>query len=228
MYILHIETATKICSIALSFKDELIAWRDHADSMNHTAVLAPMIEQLLRENNVKMSDLEAISLSSGPGSYTGLRVGGSTAKAFAYTLDIPLISVPTLDSLANAALGLHPHIDYFMPMIDARRDEVYTSMYSREKEAVWPLQALKINQDLIENQLIKDGIILCCGDGAHKVTPFLTPDVRVVVDESILTSARHLVQPAYVRFQQEQLEDPMHFTPYYIKPPNITKAKNLV
>ena len=88
MYILHIETATKICSIALSFKDELIAWMDHGDSMNHTAVLAPMIEQLLRENNVKMSDLEAISLSSGPGSYTGLRVGGSTAKAFAYTLDI--------------------------------------------------------------------------------------------------------------------------------------------
>ena len=228
MYILHIETATKICSIALSFKDELIAWMDHGDSMNHTAVLAPMIDQLLKDNKVKMSELEAISLSSGPGSYTGLRVGGSTAKAFAYTLEIPLISVPTLDSMANAAIRLHPQVDYIMPMIDARRDEVYTSLFSRDKQVTWPLQALKVNQDFIENQLPRDGKILCCGDGAHKVLPFLAPGSQVLVDESILTSARHLVEPAYLRFQLDQLEDPMHFTPYYIKPPNITKAKNLV
>ena len=228
MYILHIETATKICSIALSFEEKLIAWMDHGDSMNHTAVLAPMIEQLLKDNKVSMSDLGAISLSSGPGSYTGLRVGGSTAKAMAYTLDIPLISVPTLESLASAAIQLSPHFDYVMPMIDARRDEVYTSLFSRDKQVIWPLQALKINKDFVENRYPADGRILCCGDGAHKVLPFLSPSLQVTVDETILPSARHLVQTALSKFQQEQLEDPMHFTPYYIKPPNITKAKNLV
>ena len=228
MYILHIETATKICSIALSFEEEVIAWMDHGDSMNHTAVLAPMIESLLKENKVSMSQLGAISLSSGPGSYTGLRVGGSTAKAIAYTLEIPLISVPTLESLASAAMRLHPHVQYIMPMIDARRDEVYTSLFTHELVTRWDLQAMHITGDFVENHLPKDVRILVCGDGAHKVIPFLTGGSNVIVDESILPSARHLVPTAVARFRQDQHEDPMHFTPYYIKPPNITKAKNLV
>ncbi|HUR32091.1 MAG TPA: tRNA (adenosine(37)-N6)-threonylcarbamoyltransferase complex dimerization subunit type 1 TsaB, partial [Saprospiraceae bacterium] len=127
MYFLHIETSTKICSVAISQDLELIGSLDLTEGMNHTALLAPSIEELLRLTGIQLSELGAISVSSGPGSFTGLRVGGSTAKAMAYSLQIPILAVPTLLSLAVAASKNYPEADCLMPMLDARRNEVYTS-----------------------------------------------------------------------------------------------------
>jgi tRNA threonylcarbamoyladenosine biosynthesis protein TsaB len=228
MYILHIETATKICSVAISQNDSLIDCYDHGEGMNHTAQLSPMIDQILKANGLKINELGAVCLSSGPGSYTGLRVGGSTAKAFAYTLGIPLVSVSTLESLASAASEIYGEASHFFPMIDARRDEVYGSLYSQKLENIWPEQSIKVNAEYLKENFIGKEDVICCGDGAFKIKPYLDLLPSLKLDDRIQCSARHLVRPGYTKLIAGRVEDPMHFTPFYMKPPNITQPKNFI
>src|SRR5690349_15060759 len=129
MYILHIETSTKICSVAISEDDRLLEHVDLPEGMNHTALLTPAIAEILKTCQLIPKDLGAVAVSSGPGSYTGLRVGSSTAKAMAYSLKIPIIPVPTLLALASAGMIKHPGSSAAIPMLDARRNEVYMAMY---------------------------------------------------------------------------------------------------
>src|SRR5688572_15917081 len=131
MYILHIETSTVVCSVALSNGYNLLENTSIVDGMNHAAQLSPTIEALLQSASIKPSDLDAIAVCSGPGSYTGLRVGSATAKAMAYSLGKPLITIPTLQALAQAVFNHHPEAEFALPMIDARRREVYTAIYNR-------------------------------------------------------------------------------------------------
>ena len=226
MYILHIETSTRVCSVALSQDDRVLDFEETNDEMNHAAVLAPMIYNLLTKNNLASKDLNAVSVSSGPGSYTGLRVGSSTAKALAYSLEIPMISVPTLEALALAAKELMPSASHLLPMIDARRDEVYASLYDREISIIWPDHAARVNRQFIEENLAGLDQVACCGDGALKVKPFLTDFTNLVLTDEVLCSARHLVVPALLRIDKLQTEDPLHFIPRYLKPPNITQPSN--
>src|SRR5690348_8587917 len=125
MYILHIETSTLVCSVAISRDDEVMSWEDRGEAMNHAAVLAPMIASQLANQGLTPGDLGAVSISSGPGSYTGLRVGSSVAKAFAYSLNIPMMAIPTLEALNDAVIRIAGPGSHVFPMIDARRDEVY-------------------------------------------------------------------------------------------------------
>jgi tRNA threonylcarbamoyladenosine biosynthesis protein TsaB len=225
MYILHIETSTKVCSVALSRDEQAVSWEDQGDAMNHTALLAPMIAGILDKNNLTINDLGAVSVSSGPGSYTGLRVGGSTAKALAYSLGIPLIAVPTLEALSSAALEAHGSFSHVIPMIDARRDEVYAAIYGRDLQVKWPDHAVQVTRSFVGEHLSQLGQVVCCGDGAFKVKPFMPEYPNLVLDEEIICSARNLIKPSWIRICNKEREDPLHFIPRYLKPPNITQPR---
>ncbi len=223
MYLLHIETSTNICSVALSKGDVLLQCIELSEGLNHTAMLAPMIDQVLKENQLLPSDLSAVSVSSGPGSYTGLRVGSSTAKAMAYSLAIPIIGVPTLLSLAYAASEHYPDMDYFLPMLDARRNEVYVALFDNDLNEVMQVSSLIVENETVR-ELIPAGKIMACGDGAKKVEK-LGAEIGIEVDPRIICSARHLIRPAFQQFISGRKGDPMHFVPFYMKPPNITQQR---
>ncbi len=223
MYILHIETSTKVCSVAVSDDRKIIGCMDEMEGMNHTSLLAPMISKLLKSLDLRPKDLGAVSVSSGPGSYTGLRVGSSTAKAMSYSLEIPLISVPTLFSLAWAARETHPGADYFLPMLDARRNEVYTAFYNRDLSEIMPVSSLQVE---VENLgfIPIEAEVICCGDGAFKMKAISgTPPIRV--DEEIKLTERNLIGPAFEQLIRKNFQSPLHFVPFYLKPPNITQPR---
>ncbi len=225
MYILHIETSTKVCSIALSKDDALVAFNDMNEGMNHTSLLVPAIEQLLADEKIKPKELSAIAVSAGPGSYTGLRVGSATGKAMAYALGKPLVSVPTLMALAHAAFKQHPEAEFALPMIDARRNEVYAALYDRNLEEIWPVSSVILNEAFFLDEIPKEVNIISCGDGAVKIGVLANLVGNLTVDTNIQCSARHLISIALAQYQNGHLEDPLHFVPFYLKPPNITKAK---
>ena len=225
-YILHIETSTKVSSIAISKGSELIGYLDLKEGMNHTALLAPAIEQLLKTNSLKNSQLSAISVSSGPGSYTGLRVGSSSAKAMAYTLRIPILSVPTLLSLANSAFEKYPHALQVMPMLGARRNEVYTAIYNPDLQEILPASSLILEKKILSDLIVPEKQTVICGDGAAKVSKENAGE-GTRIDPSIQTRAAHLVGPALKMYRDHQYSDAMHFVPFYLKPPNITEPRNI-
>ena len=227
MYILHIETSTPVCSIALSYHDEVLAVEDHREGMNHTAILAPAIERLVQQADVPMARLDAVSVSSGPGSYTGLRVGSSTAKAIAYTIGKPIIAVPTLMALADAAFREYADVRYALPMIDARRREVYATLYDRTLKEVMPLSSIILDEAFFQERLNLYDQVICVGDGSGKIGPLADLARGLRVDTGIVCSASNLVALAVDRFRQGLTEDPLHFVPYYMKPPNITEPKRV-
>ena len=214
-----------VCSVALSKGKSVLDAIDLQDGMNHAALLAPTIERLLQSNSVKPSDLDAIAVCSGPGSYTGLRVGSATAKAMAYSLGKPLIAIPTLQALAQAAFDLHPEAEYALPMIDARRREVYTAIYSRSLEEVIPVSLVILTEEFFTHGIPVSGKIVSCGDGSLKIGDLasLAPGLRI--DTTIICSARHMVALAADAYMKGHFEDPLHFVPHYLKPPNITEPK---
>ncbi len=225
MYILHIETSTVVCSVALSKGHTLLDSIDMNDGMNHAAMLAPTIEGLLQSASIRPAELDAIAVCSGPGSYTGLRVGSATAKAMAYSLGKPLIGIPTLQALANAAFDQHPEAEFALPMIDARRREVYTAVYNRSLEAILPVSSAILNEEFFTKGIPVNGMVVSCGDGSLKIGDLvsLTPGLRV--DTSIICSARYMVALAVDAFMKGNFEDPLHFVPHYLKSPNITEPK---
>ena len=226
MYILHIETSTKICSVAVSENDRLIEVVDLPEGMNHTAQLTPAIQEILKSCHLIPKDLGAIAVSSGPGSYTGLRVGSSTAKAMSYSLKIPIIPVPTLLALASAGFLHHPDADVAMPMLDARRNEVFMAMYRPDLTELVPASSF-ILEDRALMELADDfDKVITVGDGALKLKPHLA--AYVTIDISIQATARHLVKPAYAGYLAGKTSDPIHFVPFYLKPPNITTPGKVV
>lgn len=226
MLILHIETSTSVCSIALSSEDQLLAWKASEPGMNHTAILAPMISDLLAHQRVTPLDLKAISVNSGPGSYTGLRVGSSTAKGMAYSLGLPILGVPGLYAMAYQAKKLHPDADAFMPMIDARRMEVYTALYDGQLNEIVPPSSLILENEILATLTKRKNRVIAPGDGAEKLTFQMAPSL--VADCSIKADARYLVSPAWELFLQQQFESALHFVPFYLKPPNITQPRKII
>ena len=154
--ILNLDTSTRICSVALARDGELIGWKESNEDRSHASLLSLFIKQILEESSIDISDLEAVAVSKGPGSYTGLRIGVSTAKGLAYAAGIPLISVDTLTALAHGVMLGH-HLDnkeyttdetfYLCPMIDARRMEVYTATFQASGKMVQDVSAKIINED---------------------------------------------------------------------------------
>ena len=228
MFILHIETSTKICSVALSKDNQLVGFIDHVEGMNHTAILSPSIRTLLKTYSIKPSDLGFVSVSSGPGSYTGLRVGGATAKALAYSLNIPILGVPSLLALASAAFQKYPDSAFAWPMLDARRNEVFTSLYNSGMEQVIPVSSFILEYPAISDLIPAYGKVVCCGDGAFKLNDLAPALPNLIIDLEIQSSARHLISPAWSLISEGKKGDPLHFVPDYLKPPNITQSKKAI
>lgn len=211
-YILHIETATKICSIALSKNGKLLSFKETDESAYvHAEVITLFIEDVLAAGGIKASDLSAVSVTSGPGSYTGLRIGVSTAKGLCYALSIPLISIDALENLAHLAAEKHGNTS-IVSMIDARRMEVFATIYDAQLNVVKPVSADVLNEDSYH----EFEPFLVVGDGAPKLKESWSSRA-ITFDESIKASAIGHVKLAYSAFDQQKFEDVAYFEPFYLK-----------
>jgi tRNA threonylcarbamoyladenosine biosynthesis protein TsaB len=212
-WIVCLETATKSCSVALARDGYLVAVKEEVtEQYSHSEQLTVFIEQLLQQEGLKASDLDAIAVSSGPGSYTGLRIGVSTAKGLCYASDVPLIAVSTLDALAQAMKDKYPEAQ-LCPMLDARRMEVYCALYS--KSQVSPVVAKIIDQDSFTEELAQ-GPLLFFGDGADKCQDVLT-HTNAHFELGVYPSATNLIPLAQDKFQNKDFEDIAYFEPFYFK-----------
>ena len=188
-------------------------------------MLIPMILELLDNHSLKMSDLDGVALSRGPGSYTGLRVGASTARGISFSRDIPLVTINTLEALAYQTSDQHRHLkwDYILPMLDARRNEVYTAEFDRALNIRKATASIVIDQKF-QNDLNPSAEYLICGNGAEKVKTLL-PNLKNVNCIPVECSSIGLAKLAQKYFEEEKFEALDHFEPLYLKPPNITIAQ---
>ena len=210
--ILHLETATKVCSVALSRDGEQIAIEEISDdNYAHGEKLTLLIEKVLKTAGAVTKDLSAVSVSAGPGSYTGLRIGVSTAKGLCYALGIPLISVNSLESMAVLGNQAYPQTN-LCPMIDARRMEVYSAIYARDLSILKPLSA----DVLDESSYGEFGEFVFFGDGAPKAAE-LWQSRKLVFDKDLAPSASGQVMIAFDKWQKGVTEDVAYFEPYYLK-----------
>lgn len=221
--ILNIETSTSVCSVALARDGQLVALKENKEGMNHATMLTVYIDSILKENNLTPTDLDAVAISMGPGSYTGLRIGVSTAKGICYGANVPLIAVSTLQALAQPFPSMdraqkllnNPETAWYCPMIDARRMEVYTSFYDKNN-----VQQKEISADIIDEnsylEVLNERELLFFGDGAGKCRETLTHENAHFV-EDIVPSAVNMIELAEERFKSEQFEDVAYFEPFYLK-----------
>lgn len=173
---------------------------------------------------MKISEMNAIAVSKGPGSYTGLRIGVSAAKGLAYALGIPLISVDTLAIMSVAALTKENEKAFFCPMIDARRMEVYTAVYDHQIQCVSPVEALIVDESTVE-QFSGFEKISFFGDGMEKCRPLLEKIPKAAFIDGIFPSAKYMAELSFEKFSNKQLEDVAYFEPYYLKQ-FLVKTKN--
>lgn len=219
--LLHIETATKVCSVAISENGQLKdVVEEHSDKYIHSEKLTLFIEEILQKNQWNLKALNAVVVTSGPGSYTGLRIGVSTAKGLCYALGIPLISVGAIESIAYLATQKYPHQN-ICALIDARRMEVFSSIYNSAFELVKPLSA-----DVIETTSYQEfEPFIVCGDGAEKLQE-VWENRALHFDLEILSSAKGQIQLAYQKYQEEKFEDVAYFEPKYLKDFVVTMKKH--
>ena len=217
--ILQIETATQTCSIALAQNGQIIAFKEQTDRNIHASQITLFIEEVLKQANKTYQDLIAIAVSKGPGSYTGLRIGISTAKGLCFALDIPLIAVDTLAALAKGFIercfSVNPNA-LFCPMIDARRMEVYTAIYNANMDYLQKTSAKIIDETSFEHEL-SNHVVYFFGDGAQKCESVLgiNPNARVLADEQ--NSAKDLTTLALEKYNNQDFEDVAYFEPLYLK-----------
>lgn len=218
-FILHIETATEHCSVALSAHDQLLHAITVSEGFKHNENLIEFILNVLKAAKMQLHQLDAIAVSAGPGSYTGLRIGVSTAKGLCFALGIPLIGIDTLEIVARsyAASNLKKAI-VLLPMIDARRMEVYAGLYDLNFDLIDFRAPLIVNEDLA-NALAKNELeIHYFGNGAEKCIPIFNTKEKLVFAGNIAPDARYMVSSALKKFTAQQFEDLAYFEPEYLKP----------
>lgn len=223
--ILHIETSSSNCSVCLSKGDKVLSAKDDFTGFTHAENMAVFTQEVMNAAGVKLKDIDAVSVSEGPGSYTGLRIGLSFAKGLCYALNKPLIAISTLQQLAAKAIDVVNDNDaIYLPMIDARRMEVYSAAYDFcMKELITP-QAVVLDENSFSD-LSGSNKIYCFGDGAEKfVNGFRNESFKLI--ENILPSSLFMVQLAIKKFEQKQFEDVAYFEPFYLKEANITQPKS--
>ena len=210
--ILNIETATKNCSVALAKEEKTIAIREIAtQNFSHAEKLHVFIEELFAETNLKLQDLDAVAVSQGPGSYTGLRIGVSAAKGLCYALSVPLIAVDTLELLARKLTITEGSI---VPMIDARRMEVFCAFFDSNYNKIRETKAEIIDET--SYQEISETLHLI-GDGAMKFKDILTDTKFQYYPEIEFPSASEMAQVSFQKFKNKQFEDVAYFEPFYLK-----------
>ena len=222
VFILNIETATKNCSVSLAKNGDTITLREIAEEgYSHAEKLHVFIEEIIAESKISFEDLNAIAVSQGPGSYTGLRIGVSSAKGLCYALNIPMIAIDTLQSLA-AQISISKGI--IIPMIDARRMEVFSAIYDKSLNTLKPVSAEIITE---ESYQTNEEEIHFLGDGASKCKEFLHKSNFIFYDEIIYPSAKQMSLLSFEKYKNSDTVDVAYFEPLYVKDFMITKKKAL-
>lgn len=210
--ILHIETATQTCSVAISVNSNLIDTLEiHSDKYIHGTKLTELIQNILTKNCISINQLSAISISSGPGSYTGLRIGVTTAKGICFAKNIPLIAIDTLHSFESYVRHLYP-VETICIMLDARRMEVYSCIYDSNRKIIKPLSS----DVLDENSYCEFEPFICIGDGGTKLTS-LWKGRNIIINDTPYLSARGQVEVAFKKFLSKDFVDLGSFEPNYLK-----------
>jgi len=213
-FILHIETTTHICSVALSEGNKLIALKESDEERAHARILSSFIQDIMDENGIKPTDLKAVAVSKGPGSYTGLRIGVATAKGLCYALGIPLVAINTLEAMTNGIINQGIASELYVPMLDARRMEVYSAVFNPALDTIRKTEANIIDENSFKDYLVKK--ICFFGTGAAKCKGVIIhPNAFFMVDFN--TSAKDIVALAYTKFLMKDFEDLAYFEPFYLK-----------
>lgn len=224
--ILLIETSTALCSVALCSNGEVLAYKESSEPRAHASLTAVFVDEILKECNIDLKDCCAVCVSEGPGSYTGLRVGVSTAKGLCFGAKLPLLSVGTLDLLAAQAImkGLLPEgCKYIVPMIDARRMEVYTAVFNAEGQRVTLTDEDhnlgETKAKIIDNnsfaKILDNGPVLFIGDGAGKCEGTIChPNAHFI---QCYPEARAMAKAAHVEYTEKRFKDVAYFEPFYLK-----------
>lgn len=214
--LLHIETATEVCSAALTFGDEVLAVQESGDGNSHSKNLLPYIDQVCKAANRDLRAVDGVVVSVGPGSYTGLRIGVSTAKGIAYSLGVPVMAVSTLASLAAGAKSLCPEFQGdIVPMIDARRMEVFTARYNTDLQLMDETAAVIVEKDTY-TALLDDKKLLFCGNGMPKCKDILSKHANAHFVDFTL-SARFMLSIALKKWKDKDFADTAYFEPFYLK-----------
>ncbi|WP_378185678.1 tRNA (adenosine(37)-N6)-threonylcarbamoyltransferase complex dimerization subunit type 1 TsaB [Aquimarina sp. W85] len=214
-YILCLETATTNCSVALTKDGVVVAIREDTDAnYSHAERLHVFIQEVLKEANCSISLLDAIAVGKGPGSYTGLRIGVAAAKGLCYALDIPLIALPTLALLALQVKNIEKS-SLIIPMLDARRMEVYASVYGHDHSELRETRA-EILENNFYTEYLDQGSVYFIGSGVAKFSKICTHNNAKFI-ENAMPSAREMGQLSFAKFKQKDFENVTYFDPYYLK-----------
>ncbi|WP_296382916.1 tRNA (adenosine(37)-N6)-threonylcarbamoyltransferase complex dimerization subunit type 1 TsaB [Winogradskyella sp.] len=211
--VLNIETATTNCSVSLSKDGEILVLKeDNSPGYSHAETLHVFIDEVFKVSNIKPSEIDAIAVSKGPGSYTGLRIGVSSAKGLSFALNKPLIAIDTLESLSHQ---VHIEDGFIVPMLDARRMEVYSAIYNSELELYREIKA-EILEEGSFSKLLETSKVYFIGSGVEK-TKGLIQHSNAVFIEGKLPSANEMALLAELKHQKSDTEDVAYFEPYYLK-----------
>ena len=234
--ILCLETSTAVCSVALVENGNVVALRESLDGQNHAEKITLFIDEVMKEAGIAYKDLDAVATSMGPGSYTGLRIGVSTAKGLCYAMEKPLIAIDTLAAMAYGFEDnkLEPIANsqqpaaILCPMIDARRMEVYTAFFNEKLERTSETEALVIDENSFM-ELKQDNHLYLFGDGADKLAALFENDENITVVEKFHCSAAYMAKLADEAFTNKQFVDTAYFEPFYLKNfvPGMPKVKGL-
>lgn len=221
--LLCIETSGKNCSVALFEGLQLVSIREvHTEQFSHSENLHVFIEQVLKESNLQPKAIKAIAISAGPGSYTGLRIGVATAKGLCYGWDIPLIALPTLRILAEQVSYEFTDIEYIIPMIDARRMEVFTAVYSHDFSPILGERAEILTESTFDTYLNK-GKTIFLGDGITKFQA-ICKHKNAYFWQNKFPSAKQMGRLALEKYQAQAFEDIAYFEPFYLKEVYLVKS----
>lgn len=211
-FILNIETATKNCSVCLAENGKVVVLSEHAgEGYSHAEKLHVFIEEALQSAGITFSQLDAVAVSMGPGSYTGLRIGVSAAKGLCYSLNIPLLAVDTLELLARNTVIPDGVV---IPMIDARRMEVYTAIFDKDYNKLRDTKAEIITETSFDEI---EGIIHLVGDGAEKCRELLNTERFVYHEEIIYPSSAQMATVSFDKYKKSDTVDVAYFEPFYLK-----------
>ena len=246
--ILCLETSTAVCSVALVDNSNVIALRESLDGQNHAEKITIFIDEVMKEANISYNELEAIAVSKGPGSYTGLRIGVSTAKGLCYAMEKPLIAIDTLAAMTegfldnnfdnntnimSSSLSLSSSLSsssssIFCPMIDARRMEVYSAFFTEDMKKISETEALIIDENSFSD-LKQNHHLYLFGDGADKLVSLFENERNITVIEKFHCSAAYMARLAEEAFKNNDFVDTAYFEPFYLKDfvPGIPKVKGL-
>jgi tRNA threonylcarbamoyladenosine biosynthesis protein TsaB len=228
--IICLETATNLCSVALCSNEGLVSLRESHDTKSHASMITVFIDEILKEQGLKVRDLEAIAVSRGPGSYTGLRIGVSAAKGIAYASSLPLIGIDTTLSMFMGfkekylSTIVNPENAFFCPMLDARRLEVYCAVYDYSGKVVNKISAEVITEDSFRD-IPESEKIFFFGNGADKCRDIIKRKNSYFNSEFVI-SAAHMLVPAYQSLMAIDFQDIAYFEPFYLKDFITSKPRN--